>query len=130
MNKIEHDDELERFIRDWHHDKKSHSMAQQLGKLFFDFIYSLEDAELSRPTVIRHLDNCWAIGYLMSQYGYYKNYSSMLSSLEDGEPSFEYEYQRKFSDSNYARKSYASTWRKLAKFLNNHSANKCLQRTP
>jgi hypothetical protein len=114
----EQDDELEQFIRDWHYDKKSHILAQQLGKLFFEFIDSLEDAELSRPTVLRHLDNCWAIGFLMIQYGYYKDFPSMMNSLEDGQPCYEYEYQRKFWDSDYAKKSYASTWRKIAKFLN------------
>lgn len=62
--KIEADEELEQFIQDWYHDKKSHRIAQQMGRLFLDFIDSLEHAKLSRATVRKHLDNCWAIGFL------------------------------------------------------------------
>jgi len=119
---IEVDEELEQFIRDWHHDEKSHKIAQQMGRLFFDFIDSLEKENLSRPTVRKHLDNCWAIGYLECQYGYRKKFS--INIFEDGEALYEFDFSRKFSDSDYAMKSYASTWRKLARFVKTYKPSK------
>ena len=109
------DEELEQFIRDWHHDEKSHKMAQQMGRLFFDFIDSLEDAQLSRATVRKHRDNCWAIGFLECQYGFRDKFSIHLFQHVDAP--HKYEFSRKFSDSDYAKQSYSSTWRKLARFV-------------
>jgi hypothetical protein len=122
---IELDEELEQFIRDWHHNVESHRIAQQMGRLFFDFIDSLENAKLSRATVRKHLDNCWAIGYLECQYGYRNKFS--INVFEDGDALHEYEFSRKFSDSDYAMKSYASTWRKLARFVETYDRSKIEQ---
>lgn len=120
--KIEADEELEQFIQDWYHDKKSHRIAQQMGRLFLDFIDSLEHAKLSRATVRKHLDNCWAIGFLECQYGYHKKFS--IKRFQYGDAMHEYEFRRKFSDSDYAMKSYASTWIKLAQFVKTYDSSK------
>jgi hypothetical protein len=119
---IEADEELEQFIQDWHHDKKSHRIAQRMGRLLFDFIDSLEHAKLSRATVRKHLDNCWAIGFLECQYGYHKKFS--IERFQYGDAMHEYEFGRKFSDSDYAMKSYASTWRKLAQFVKTYDSSR------
>jgi len=116
------DQELEHFIQDWHHDKKSHEIAQQMGRLFFDFIDGLENAKLSSATVRKHLDNCWAIGFLECQYGYHEKFS--IKRFEHGDAMHEYEFRRKFSDSDYAMKSYASTWKKLAQFVKTYNSEK------
>jgi hypothetical protein len=96
--------------------------AQQMGRLFFDFIESIQQAKLSRTTVRKHRDNCWAIGYLECQYGLRNKFS--LDVFEDGDAMHEYEFSRKFSDSDYAMKSYASTWRKLARFVRTHNPSR------
>jgi hypothetical protein len=122
---VELDEELEQFIRDWHHDDRSHKIAQQMGRLFFDFADSLENEKLSRATVRKYLDNCWAIGYLECQYGNRSKFS--INIFQDGGALHDFEFSRKFSDSDYAMMSYASTWRKLARFVKTYDPSKIQQ---
>ena len=113
--KDEEDEELEDFIEDWHCDEQSHRFAQDLGRYLFRFIDHLYEQELTDKTVRRHIDNCWAIGYLECGYGY-RDVFSPGKVFYSPEADYRYEYKRKFSDSKYALSSYKATWRKLYKY--------------
>jgi len=106
--------ELEEYIQDWYWDEQSHEFTRQAGALLFQFMDYLETTGLSEQTVRKHESNCWAIGYLECQYGYHDTFSPDIFS---GEPSYLYEFRRKFSDSKYAIASYKATWRKLARYV-------------
>ncbi len=113
--KDEENEELEAFIEDWHCDKQSHRFAQDLGRYLFQFIDHLYEQGLTEKTLRKHIDNCWAIGILESGYGYRHVFSPgeiFASPIAD----YKYEYGRKFSDSNYALRSYEATWKKLYKY--------------
>jgi hypothetical protein len=68
---------------------------------------------ITESTLRKHESNCWAIGLLECQYGYHDTFSPGIFT---GEPSFLYEFKRKFSDSKYAVASYQTTWRKLDRY--------------
>jgi hypothetical protein len=104
---------LEEYIEDWHWDEPSREFARQVAAFLFEFMDQLEATGLSKPTLRRHESNCWAIGYLMCNYGYHDTFSVQI--FAEG-PSYLYEFKRKFSDSKYAIASYQATWRKLARF--------------
>ncbi|HEY73191.1 MAG TPA: hypothetical protein G4N99_07955 [Thermoflexia bacterium] len=106
--------ELEEYIEDWYWDEQSHEFARQVGALLFEFMDYLETTGLSEQTIRKHESNCWVIGLLECQYGYHDTFSPEIFS---GEPSFLYEFKRKFSDSKYAVASYKATWRKLARYI-------------
>ena len=107
--------ELEGFIEDWFYDEQSHKFAQDLGKYLFSFIDHLHEQKLTNKTIDRHIDNCWAIGYLECGYGSTDLFSP--GKIFCGpEADYEYEYKRKFSDSKYAVSSYKATWNKLYKY--------------
>ena len=105
-------EELEDFISDWHFDKKSHKFAQDIGIYIFQFIEDLCKQGLKDKTVRKHIDNCWAIGMLECGYGYRKKFLPGDVFYSD-KADYEYEYGRKFTDSDYALKSYHSTWKKI-----------------
>ena len=107
--------ELEGFIEDWHWDEQSHKFAQELGAYLFQFVDHLYEQGLTEKTVRKHIDNCWCIGILECNYGYRDEFSA---AAVFGSPyaSYEIEFKRKMSDSNYAINSYRTTWRKLYKF--------------
>jgi len=63
---------LERYISEWHWDKKSHKFAQAMGLYLFEFMDWLDEQGLSEKTVDKHIDNCYWIGYLVCCYGYRK----------------------------------------------------------
>lgn len=105
---------MESLINDWYWDKKSHEFARQVGLFLLQFIDSLEEAGLSEKTISKHIDNCWSIGWLECGYGYHKSFSPPIFLVG---PSYEYEFQRKVSDSKYAVDSYKGTWRKLKKYI-------------
>ena len=107
--------ELEDFIEDWHWDEKSHKFAQDIGTYLFQFIDHLYEQGLTKKTVQKHIDNCWCIGILECGYGY-KDEFSAGDVFYSPEASYEYEFRRKMSDSNYAINSYRTTWRKLYKY--------------
>ena len=107
--------EIEDFIEDWYDDEKSHKFAQDLCKYLFQFIDHLYEQGLSEKTVQMHLNNCWSIGILECQYGYRDEFVPGDVFYSSPEADYEYEFKRKMSDSNYAIKSYRSTWRKLYK---------------
>lgn len=111
-NSDEDKQEIEDFIEDWYWDKKSHKFAQDLCKFLFQFIDHLYEKGLSEKTVQSHISNCWSIGILECGYGY-KDEFSPGEIFYSPEADYEYEFKRKMSDSNYAIKSYRSTWRKL-----------------
>lgn len=113
--KDEENEELEAFIEDWHYDKKSHSFAQDLGRYLYQFIDHLYENNLTEKTLRKHIENCWAIGILESWYGY-RNVFSPEEIFVSPEANYTYEYGRKFSDSNYALRSYEATWKKLYKY--------------
>lgn len=107
--------ELERFISDWHWDEKSHVYAIDIGNYLFQFLDKIEEEGLSEKTIRNHTDNCWHIGILECNYGYNDKFDPG-NVFFSPEASFEYEFQRKVSDSNYAVSSYRSTWRKIYKY--------------
>ncbi len=106
--------ELEEYIEDWYWDTQSYEFARQVGALLFEFMDYLETTGLSERTIHKHERNCWTIGWLECQYGHQDAFSPEIFS---GEPSFLYEFKRKFSDSEYAVASYKATWRKLARYI-------------
>lgn len=111
----EEDTELEHFIVDWYYGERSHRFAQNLGRYLFEFIDDLYEMKLTNKTIRKHIDNCWAIGYLECSYGYKKRFfpsEVFYSPIAD----YTYEYKRKFSDSKYAISSYKATWKKLFKY--------------
>jgi len=107
---------LEDFIADWYWDKKSHQYAQKLGLFIFDFFAHLEKQNLSEKTIKKHKDNCWLIGNFQCGYGILEKEFSIQDIFYSSEANYEYEFQRKVSDSTYAINSYRSTWKKLFKF--------------
>ncbi len=109
------DIELERFVRDWHWDKKSHRYAQELGRFLLVFLDDLETSGLSRATLTKHRDNCWLIGTFECKCGGYGKF--LVGRVFDiPEAAHELEFARKVSDSEYALQSYRSTWRKIHKY--------------
>ncbi|CAB1080861.1 hypothetical protein D1AOALGA4SA_8530 [Olavius algarvensis Delta 1 endosymbiont] len=109
------DKELEDFIVDWYYDKKSYIFAQDLGRYLFQFIDRLYEQGLKTKTVRKHIDNCWAIGFLECGYGY-KDVFSPDNVFNSPDARYEHEYKRKFSDSKYALSAYRATWKKLYKY--------------
>jgi len=109
------DQELEDFIQDWHWDEKSHKFAQELGTYLFQFIDHLHEQGLSSKTLREHTKNCWCAGIAECQYGYNDKFvpGDVFYSPDAG---YEHVFKRKMSDSQYAVKSYRSTWRKLYKY--------------
>ena len=111
----EEKNELEEFIHSWHYDKKSHRFALKLGLYLFQFIDELYCMKLADKTIRKHIDNCWIIGILECDYGDAKTFVAE-KIFNTNEPPHEYEFSRKFSDSNYALNSYKTTWNKLCKY--------------
>jgi hypothetical protein len=111
----EEEKELEDFIADWYYDEQSHRFAHDLGRYLFQFIDYLYEQKLTDKTVSKHIDNCWAIGYLECGYGY-RDVFSPGKVFYSTEADYNYEYKRKFSDSKYALTSYRATWKKLYKY--------------
>jgi len=106
--------EIEEYVSDWHWDDDSQKYAFELGVFLYSFINYLEDQKLSRRTKDKHIDNIYWIGSFEVGYGY--NDEFFPENLEDG-PAYEYEFERKISDSVHAMKSYESTWRKLDQYI-------------
>lgn len=104
--------ELEDYIAEWHYDEPSHQFARALGEYLFDFIDFLRKQGLSERSLRKHIDNCWCIGYLECAFGYYDDFTpgNVFCGPESGN---DYEFKRKFRDSDYAVNSYRATWRKL-----------------
>jgi len=121
----EEDKELENFIVDWFYGEQSHKFAQDLGRYLFHFIDHLYEQGLTNKTVGKHIDNCWAIGYLECGYGC-RNVFFPGKVFYSPEADYKYEYKRKFSDSKYAISSYKATWKKLYNYTKNlgHLENK------
>lgn len=118
----EDNQEIEDFIEDWYWDEKSHKFAQNLCRYLFQFIDHLYEQRLSEKTVQKHLDNCWSIGLLECGYGFRAEFSP-VDIFNNPDAHYEIEFKRKMSDSNYAIKSYRSTWRKLYKYSNSLKMN-------
>lgn len=106
--------ELEDFIEDWHWDAASHEFARQVGQFLFAFLDDMDTENLSDRTYHKHVDNCWLIGKFTCDYGYRETFSPQIFR---GEPSYLYEFKRKVSDAPSAIKSYQTTWRKLARYV-------------
>lgn len=106
--------ELEKYIQDWYGDEASHEIARQMGAFLFQFLDHLDDSNLSKETIRKHESNCWCIGWLECGYGYHDSFSPAIFL---GGPSYEYEFERKVSDSKYALNSYRATWRKLERYI-------------
>ena len=106
--------ELEDFVEDWHWDDASHEFARQVGQFLFVFLDDMDTESLSDRTYNKHVDNCWLIGKFTCDYGYHETFSPEIFR---GEPSYLYEFKRKVSDAPSALKSYETTWRKLARYV-------------
>jgi hypothetical protein len=116
------DRELENFIYEWHEDSQSYLFAKALGKYLFEFMNHLRKQKMSERALRKHIDNCWSIGYLECGYGYHDDFApDEVFGYE--KPSFEFEFRRKFRDSDYAVKSFRATWTKI------HSYTKSLGHT-
>ena len=63
----------------------------------FEFMDHLATTGLSESTLRKHESNCWAIGCLECQYGYHDTFSSQVFAAE---PSFLYEFKRKWAFKN------------------------------
>lgn len=107
--------DLEEFIDDWYWDEKSHQFARELGRYLFQFIDQLKTQGLSEKTIRKHTDNCWCLGSLETQYGHRGEFSP-AEIFCSPEALYEVYFMHKISDSEYAVKSYRSTWRKLYKY--------------
>jgi hypothetical protein len=107
--------ELEDFIEDWYYGEQPHKFARDLGGYLFQFIDHLYEQGLSEKTVRKHIDNCWAIGFLECGYGY-KDVFSPDKVFYSPDAGYEHEYKRKFSDSKNALSAYRATWKKLYKY--------------
>ncbi|MBK1724267.1 hypothetical protein [Thiocystis violacea] len=108
----ETNDPIERFISDWYWDEKSHDYARQLGRFLFGFLDSLKAQGFSEKTINKHWRNCYLIGVFDCGYGYRDRFSPKIV-FSSPDASYEYEFKRKVSDSDYAVSSYNSTWRKV-----------------
>lgn len=109
----EEDRELEDYIEEWHAgDEPSHRFAQEIGAYLFRFMDHLQGLNLSQMTLRKHIDNCWCIGYLECCYGYSDEFDPEAVFYGPDAPR-DLAFRRKFTDSDYAVKSYRSTWRKL-----------------
>jgi hypothetical protein len=106
--------EIEEYVANWHWDNQSKQYAFDLGKFLFSFIEYLNDSNLSERVKKSHKNNLQLIGSLQASYGYVDEFN--YEDLTNG-PHYNYEFKRKVSDSEYAIKSYESTWRKLDKFI-------------
>lgn len=106
--------ELEDFIEDWYWDAASHEFARQVGQFLFAFLDDMDTEDLSDRTYNKHVDNCWLIGKFTCDYGYYEAFSPKIFR---GEPSYLIEFKRKVSEAPSAIKSYKTTWRKLARYV-------------
>ena len=104
--------ELEDYIEEWHYDEPSYQFAKALGRYLFDFINHLRKQELSERTLRKHRDNVWCIGYLECAFGYQDDFAPG-NVFYGPEPGYDYEFKRRFSDSEHAVNSYRTTWRKL-----------------
>jgi hypothetical protein len=107
--------EIEEYALDWHYDEESKEYAIELGTFLFAFISHLKDSKLSKRTEKNHIENTYIIGEFEARYGFRDNIFS-YEDLAEG-PQYEFEFDRKISDSETALKSYESTWRKLGKFI-------------
>ncbi|MFH1115481.1 MAG: hypothetical protein V1792_16355, partial [Pseudomonadota bacterium] len=89
-----------------------HQFAKALGRYLFEFIDHLRKQDFSERTVCKHMDNCWCIGYLECAFGYNDDFvpGEVFCGPESGH---EYDFKRKFHESEYAVKSFRATWRKL-----------------
>jgi len=108
---------LEDFIEDWHWDAASHEFARQVGQFLFEFLDDMDAEDISDRTYNKHVDNCWLIGKFTCDYGYYETFSPRIFQ---GEPSYLVEFRRKVSEAPSAIKSYKTTWRKLARYVQSH----------
>jgi len=110
----ERKEEIENYIHDWYWDTNSHKFAFELCTYLFDFMDDLEEnSKLTKSTIRKHFGNCWSIGILICQYGYYDKFSPKIFSYP---PYQDIEFRRKFSDSKYQIASYNSTCRKIEKY--------------
>jgi hypothetical protein len=112
MSEISEQD-LEDYIVDWYHDKPSKRAARKLGHFIFKFLSWLEAEGASERTTRSHDSNCWLICKFLVDYEEPKELSTKTFK---GDTPYLYEFKRKVSDSEHARKSYIRTWKKLCKF--------------
>jgi hypothetical protein len=110
----------EAYIKDWNWDEASHKFTLQMGAFLLDFMDSLRAGNLSPETIRKHQSNCWLIGSFECDYGYHKTFRPAI--FLHG-PGFLLEFERKVSNSKYAVASYASTWRRLEKYVRELEAN-------
>lgn len=105
---------IEEYISDWYWGEEVKEYPFELGKFLFSFMDYIRDQNLSDKTKSKHLDNVYLIGMFETEYGYQDEFEP-----EDltHEPHYEDIFERKISDSESALQSYASTWRKLNRYI-------------
>lgn len=123
MNKLKQ--EIEEYVDDWHFDEETKIFAYEMGKFLFSFIDFLKEKGLSAKVIRTHKENIGIIGHFESGYGFHDEFEPEI--LEDG-PHYEYEFERKISDSKYAIQSYNATWRKLDKFIKSGTYKEYLEK--
>jgi hypothetical protein len=79
------------------------------------FVEHLRGLDLAEKTLRKHIENCWCIGYLECGYGYWDEFDPK-EVFCGPHVSRDLEFRWKFTDSDYAVKSYRSTWRKLCEY--------------
>jgi hypothetical protein len=107
-------EELERFIEDWHNGEGPHQFARQMGTFLFRFLDHLTRLGLSERAVSKHEANCWLIGKFTSDWGGFETFSPevFLSS-----PRYLAEFQRQVGSTPSALASYKATLCKLEQYV-------------
>jgi hypothetical protein len=108
--------EIEALIHGRHFDDESYKYSLEMGRFLLGFTRYLETRNMSERTRSKHEDNLFYIGSFECNYGCrtdkpfnYKNFA--------GGASYEYEFERKVSDSPTALASYRATWNYLDKYI-------------
>jgi hypothetical protein len=91
-----------------------------MGTFLFGFMKYLETLDLAERNLRHQKENVWLIGSFECGYGYRTDETFDPEMLEDG-PMYEYEFERKVSDSPTAISSYKATWKRLDKYIKNRA---------
>ncbi len=108
--------EIEDFIDDWHYDEASYKYAFDMGKFLVGFTRYLDTLNMSERTRRKHDNNLWLVGKFACNYGYRVEEQFDCQHLAGG-ASYEYEFERKVSDSPTALAAYRATWNYLDKYI-------------
>ncbi|MCE7869778.1 hypothetical protein DYH09_05295 [bacterium CPR1] len=111
--------ELEGFIRDWHHDENSHARAREMGAFLLGALAHLRESGSSERTLRQHRSNLWLIGKFECDYA---DDGPFGPERFPDAPQWRSEFRRKVSGSEWAWRSYCSTWRLLERYSRKQTA--------